>query len=172
MPLQLHPAWRRRLLMRASPHMSSQSLRHSPQGTSTSWAFQPDPCTSKPQGMEGHQAVPHQEWFCTHLMHIDPQNCGAQADILSALPSCSHCFVAIHPSALLLRHRLGQVLAIGTFANASIVASGIGDVYVIGVESAVSVNLAGTASVTIAAEAGGDHTHSLGASVLNHTLLT
>ena len=62
------------------------------------------------------------------------------------------------------------MLANGTFVNASIVASGIGDVYVIGVENAVSVNLAGTASVTIAAEAGGDHTHSLGAPALNHML--
>ena len=62
------------------------------------------------------------------------------------------------------------MLANGTFVNASVVASGVGDVYVIGVENAVFVNLAGTASVTIEAEAGGDRTHSLGASVLNHML--
>ena len=38
--------------------------------------------------------------------------------------------------------------------------------YVIGVEDAVSVNLAGTASVTIAAETGDNHTLSFGADVL------
>ena len=48
-------------------------------------------------------------------------------------------------------------MANGTFVNATIVASGVGDVHVIGVENAVSVNLAGTASVTIEAEAGDDH---------------
>lgn len=38
--------------------------------------------------------------------------------------------------------------------NASIVASGVGSIYVIGVENSAAVNLAGTASVTIGAESG------------------
>ena len=77
---------------------------------------------------------------------------------------CSFSFLAIllslhvcHPSAFSLRYRLGQVVANGTFVNATIVASGVGDVHVIGVENAVSVNLAGTASVTIEGDAGDDH---------------
>ena len=59
------------------------------------------------------------------------------------------------------------MVANGTFVNASVVASGVGDVYVIGVENAVSVNLAGTASVTIAAEAGDDFTLSHKVCALN-----
>ena len=44
-----------------------------------------------------------------------------------------------------------MVVANGTFVNASIIASGVGNVYLIGVEDQVAVNLAGTAAVSIAA---------------------
>ena len=43
-------------------------------------------------------------------------------------------------------------MANGTFGNTSIVASGVGNVYVIGVEDQVVVNLAGTAAVSIGAD--------------------
>ncbi len=48
--------------------------------------------------------------------------------------------------------RLGMVVANGTFVNVSIIASGVGNVYVIGVEDQVAVNLAGTAAVSIGAD--------------------
>ena len=44
-----------------------------------------------------------------------------------------------------------MVVANGTFVNASIIASGVGNVYLIGVEDQVAVNLAGTAAVSIGA---------------------
>jgi len=50
--------------------------------------------------------------------------------------------------------RLGQIIANGTFVSSSIIASGVGSIYVIGVEKSAAVNLAGTVSVTIGAEAG------------------
>ncbi len=56
--------------------------------------------------------------------------------------------------ALELHCRLGQIIANGTFVNSSIIASGVGSIYVIGVENSAAVNLAGTATVTIGAEAG------------------
>ncbi len=45
-----------------------------------------------------------------------------------------------------------MVVANGTFVNTSIIASGVGNVYVIGVEDQVVVNLAGTAAVSIGAD--------------------
>ena len=45
-----------------------------------------------------------------------------------------------------------MVVANGTFGNTSIIASGVGNVYVIGVEDQVVVNLAGTAAVSIGAD--------------------
>lgn len=44
-----------------------------------------------------------------------------------------------------------MVVANGTFGNTSIIASGVGNVYVIGVTEQVVVNLAGTAAVSIGA---------------------
>ena len=44
-----------------------------------------------------------------------------------------------------------MVVANGTFVNASIIASGVGNVYLIGVEDQVAVNLAGTAAVSVGA---------------------
>ncbi len=45
--------------------------------------------------------------------------------------------------------RLGQVLANGTITNATITASGVSTVYVIGLENFATVNLAGTANVYV-----------------------
>ena len=45
-----------------------------------------------------------------------------------------------------------MVVANGTFDTATVIASGVGNVYVIGVESHVDVNLAGTASLSIGAD--------------------
>ena len=63
-------------------------------------------------------------------------------------------FTVVIEDALGWHYRLGQIIANGTFVNSSIIASGVGSVYVIGVENSAAVNLAGTTTVTIGAEAG------------------
>lgn len=66
----------------------------------------------------------------------------------------SNALTAIIEDALGWHCRLGQIIANGTFVDCSIIASGVGSIYVIGVENSAAVNLAGTATVTIGAEAG------------------
>ncbi len=46
-------------------------------------------------------------------------------------------------------HRLGQILVNGTITNATITASGVSTVYIIGLENYATVNLAGTANVYV-----------------------
>lgn len=54
----------------------------------------------------------------------------------------------------MILRRLGQVFVNGTVTNATITASGVSTVYVIGLENYATVNLAGTANVWVKPRSG------------------
>ena len=68
-------------------------------------------------------------------------------------------------------HRLGQILVNGTITNATITASGVSNVYMIGLENYATVNLAGTANVYMKPASGEIALHQTAAVPFQHACL-